>query len=219
MQVSHNSKQPQLHRSQGPIKKQLKYKQEEYSAGKLTHKHDVASCSAGGRQVCIALEPAGCSTRPALLMRWLCCQWCLELRTRYNKKKLEKKIDMISARIELAPSFPKSGIVTILLYQQRSMIPGAGIIFRGAHDTPHTRAHHHSKRERGGDDRRRTAASEKATTVAIAVHHRSATRAWRGPLLLVRLGGVVTLVVLFACCLRSTFLGCASGKKHKTSEK
>ena len=42
--------------------------------------------------------------------------------------------------------------------------------------------------------------------LAAAVHREPATRPWCGPLLLVLLGGVVMLV-FFACCLMSRFLG------------
>ena len=43
--------------------------------------------------------------------------------------------------------------------------------------------------------------------LATAVHRGPATRSWCGPLLLVLLGGVVTLLVFSACCLMSRFLG------------
>ena len=55
--------------------------------------------------------------------------------------------------------------------------------------------------------------------LAIAVHRGPATRAWRGPLLLVLLSRVVArLFVFFSCCLMSIdrVVGRASGKKHKT---
>ena len=94
-----------------------------------------------------------------------------------------------------------------------------GIIFCGAQNTPHTHAQQHSRRERerevvitGGGPQ------PPIKHLAIAVHHRPATRAWCGPLLLVLLGGFVTLFVLYAYCLMSKILGCAWAKKHKTSE-
>ena len=57
MHVSHNSRNPQLYRSQGPIKKKLILfrKPNQYSADKLPHTRDFASCSAGGPQACIAI--------------------------------------------------------------------------------------------------------------------------------------------------------------------
>ena len=71
MHISH-IRDPQLYRSQGPIKKKLllliNRKPQRYSADKLPHARDAASCFAGGRQACIELQPAGCSTRPALLI-------------------------------------------------------------------------------------------------------------------------------------------------------
>ena len=65
-------------------------KPRQYSAAKLSHTHNVASCSAGGRQVCLALERAGCSTRPALLI--LCCLFSVAagLHTHLTFIKLEK---------------------------------------------------------------------------------------------------------------------------------
>ena len=45
-------------------------KPQQYSAGSVPHTYDVASSSAGGRLVYVALWPAGFRTRPALLM---CC--------------------------------------------------------------------------------------------------------------------------------------------------
>ena len=79
-----------------------------------------------------------------------------------------------------------------------------------------------SRRKRGCDDRSRTAASIKQNYKSVAtnraVHHRPASRAWCGPLLLVLLviGGVVTLFVLFACCLRSRFFS-GLGRGQETS--
>ena len=54
--------------------------------------------------------------------------------------------------------------------------------------------------------------------LATAVHRGSATRSWRGPLLLgmLLIGGVVMLFSVY--CLMSRFLGKVSRKKHKTSE-
>ena len=43
--------------------------------------------------------------------------------------------------------------------------------------------------------------------LATAVHRGPTTRSWCGPLLLVVLGGVVTLLVVSACFLMSRFLG------------
>ena len=54
--------------------------------------------------------------------------------------------------------------------------------------------------------------------LATAVHHGPATRSWCGVLLLALVGGVVTLFGVIACCLGPRFMGCASGKKHRTSE-
>ena len=113
---------------------------------------------------------------------------------------------MISASIELAPSSPKSGIVT---KYQCYLVP----IFRGAHDTPHTAAQH--KREVViTDDGPQTPIKQLAT----AEHHRPTKRDWCGPLLLVLLGGIVTFFVFFACCMMPRFLGCASAKNQKTSK-
>ena len=44
--------------------------------------------------------------------------------------------------------------------------------------------------------------------LAKTAHHGPATLVWCGPLLLVPLGGVVTLLVFVACCLMSRLLGC-----------
>ena len=54
--------------------------------------------------------------------------------------------------------------------------------------------------------------------LATAVHRGPATRGWCGPLPLVLLVGVVTLFVFSVLSFMSRFLGCAAGKKHKTSE-
>ena len=64
--MSRNSRDTQLYKSQGPIKKHLpgtRYsvgrephgKPQQYSQDNLPHTRDVAPCSAGGRQACIAL--------------------------------------------------------------------------------------------------------------------------------------------------------------------
>ena len=58
MHVSHSSRDPQAYRSQGPITKATR-KPQQSSAGKLPLACGVASCSAGRRQACIALYPAG----------------------------------------------------------------------------------------------------------------------------------------------------------------
>ena len=121
-------------------------------------------------------------------------------------------MDMNFARLELTPSNPKSGIVTIWPYYQNILF------FRDARqtrDTPHAWHNMHSTTKgRGGDDWRSQLPIEQ---LATAVHRGSATRSWCGPLLLVLLGGVVMLV-FSACCLMSRFLRWVSGKKHKTSE-
>ena len=76
MLVPHNRSNPELYGSQGPIKKHLQQSRNPqlYSAGKLPHARDVASCSSGGRQACRAFLPAGCSAHPALLV---CCWWSM----------------------------------------------------------------------------------------------------------------------------------------------
>ena len=130
-----------------------------------------------------------------------------------NLKKNLKKIDMISARVELAPLSPITCIVTILPYYPRSTLS-----FFTARTTHRTRMRSITAEESDvvmTDD----GPQRPIKQVDKALHHAPATRAWCGPLLLV-LGGVVSLFVLFACCLMSSnrFLGCSSGKKHKTSE-
>ena len=126
---------------------------------------------------------------------------------------------MVSERIELTLSSPKSSIVTILLCSRRpSYYLVLFIVTRATH-----RAHMHSTRAGDTevvvtDDGPQPPIKQLAF---IAVHLGPATRAWSGPLLLVLLliiGGVVTLFVFCACCRMSRFLGCASAKKHKTSE-
>ena len=124
---------------------------------------------------------------------------------------------MVFERIELAPPSQKSGIVTNPLYSQRSILPSTGDYF--SRRARHTATHMHSntteeKEVVMADDEPQPPIKQPAT----AVHHRPATRPWCGPVLLVLLGGVVALLVFFACCLMSRFLGCTSGKRHKTSE-
>ena len=94
---------------------------------------------------------------------------------------------MNSGRLELTPSNPKSGIVTIWPYHQRSIFLFFAARARCATHLTHAQ---HSKREReavmtdGGSQ-------PPIEQLAIAVHRGSATPLWCGPLLLVLLGGVV----------------------------
>ena len=111
---------------------------------------------------------------------------------------------MNSARLELTPSNPKSGIVTIWPYQRSIFLFFAARARRATH---HTHIHvQHSKREREAvitDDGSQPPIEQLAT----AVHRGSAARSWCGPLLLVLPGGVVMLLVFSACSLMSIFLG------------
>ena len=94
---------------------------------------------------------------------------------------------MNSGRLELTPSNPKSGIVTIWPYHQRSIFLFFAARYRRATHLTHAQ---HSKREReavmtdGGSQ-------PPIEQLAIAVHRGSATPMWCGPLLLVLLGGDV----------------------------
>ena len=101
----------------------------------------------------------------------VCCLACLGYVHDTKKKVREKKarfdLEMISARIELAPPSPKSGIVTIL---------------------PHTIIKRDSRREREvvlTDDGPQSPKEQLLT--AIAVHNGPGACAWCGPLLLVLL--------------------------------
>ena len=60
------------------------------------------------------------------------------------EKKSRKKIDSIAARIALAPSSAKPGIVTIFATVPETHTAS----FRSAHDTPHTHAQQHGRRGR-----------------------------------------------------------------------
>ena len=98
---------------------------------------------------------------------------------------MEKNIDMNSARVELTPSNPNSGVVTIWPYYQRSFL----FSFRGARQTRDhvariTQHAPHSKR--GGEAVMTDDGSQPPIEqLAKAIHRRSGTRSWCGPLLLV----------------------------------
>ena len=125
-----------------------------------------------------------------------------------QKQKGEKNRHDLCEDRTRALNIKKKGIVTNILRYQRPIL----LLF-AARTKHRTRMHSSTveERERGGDERWQTAASDKAK----AVHHRLATRAWCWPLLLVLLGGVVTLFVFSACCLICKISGVRFGQNNK----
>ena len=174
MRVSHKSKDPQLYRWQGPINEQLPSRTpQQYSVDKLPHTRGAASYPADGRQACIASKPAGCCTRPALVVCFLLSVWCQGY-VHHNLKKNGNKKDVISARIELAPSNPKSGIMTISPNYQTSIL----LFSRFATHRTHM---HSSTAEEGEVVITNHGSQPPIKQVATAAHHRPATLAWCGP--------------------------------------
>ena len=109
----------------------------------------------------------------------------------FVKQTVKKNSTVISAGIELAPSCPKSDIVTILPYYQIFIV-----LFFAVRTTHRTRMRSSTAEEREAvmpDD----GPQRPIKQVAKAVCHGPATRAWCGSLLLGLPGGVVTLFVLF----------------------
>ena len=140
----------------------------------------------------------------------VCCLWCLGY-VHDTKKKL-KKIKMISAMIEVAPSSPKSGVVTCLLYYQISTL--LGIIFRGANDTPHAHAQQHSRKKRCGGDRRRTAAPDRATSKSSTPRTRDTRAVWAAGACGARRGcNVVCVLCMLSACIDLWFYGVCFGRK------
>ena len=139
----------------------------------------------------------------------LCCLWCLRY-VHDTKKKVDKRgwekngNELCEARTHAIKS--KIGHRDHL-----TILPKIHIIFfsrratDARHDAHDTTCTAQQKREREAvmtDDGSKPPIDQLAT----AVHRRSATRSWCGPLLLVLLGGVVILLVFSACCLMSRFL-------------